>query len=438
MQDFIYKLKSKNPDLKEAELIGLLYIINSKDHISNNDLITLTGIPKNILKTFKSSIAGILKEANRDIVELNEEGLGLISELDLKPYKWSLLSYDFKEFEDEVSKIREKYQIKQKRDYDQFFATPNSTVGKAKILMDKGMVQGKRIAFIGDDDLVSVALGFMAPEYAGIKVFDIDPEVTGTIGRIVKERGFSDITAEVQDVRKPFLKSEENNYDVVFIDPPYTKTGAQLFLHRAVELLIKRKTFEGSYIIFNFGAGIKNPDIKIKIQDIINQYNLVIEDRIDKFTRYKGAETVGNTSAIYVLKATKHTTSEGKVLSEQIYTFEKTEIENFPYVDHFVLKIQRIPGEIIKSKTKLSKILGQFCNKHKLKVVDTKVTKFKKGGPSFTYILATSNLVVHTWPEKNSAHIDLITCVPIHNKALLGETLSKLFRTNHIEIRKIE
>ena len=56
MVQLIPQLKQKNPDLKEAELIGLLYLLKNKAPFSNGDFIRFTGLPKETLKTFKESI----------------------------------------------------------------------------------------------------------------------------------------------------------------------------------------------------------------------------------------------------------------------------------------------------------------------------------------------------------------------------------------------
>ena len=76
--------------------------------------------------------------------------------------------------------------------------------------------------------------------------------------------------------------------------------------------------------------------------------------------------------------------------------------------------------------------------KHKLKIVDQKVTSFSKGGLSITFILASSNLLVHTWPELNSIHFDIVTCSPIYEKNNIPKTLKNLFKTSKIEFNVIE
>ncbi len=76
--------------------------------------------------------------------------------------------------EDAIFKIRVKYDLNPKREYDQFFATALSTVEKAKMLIDQGLVEGKNIALIGDDDLVSIALAQMSPNFNKLRVYEID------------------------------------------------------------------------------------------------------------------------------------------------------------------------------------------------------------------------------------------------------------------------
>ncbi len=438
VKNLIQILKSKNPDLKEAEILGILYIINSKENLTNNELVRTTGLPKAVLSEFKSSMSEYLKPSRSDEVLLNEKGLEEITKLDLKPYKWSLLSREFEEFEQRIRQIRNKYKLNPKREYDQFFATPKSTIGKARMLLDKGLVEGKNIALIGDDDIVSLALGLMSPNFRKIKVFDIDQRILGIVEKAAKELDIKDISTQLHDIRKPLPNLELNKYDVVLIDPPYTRAGAQLFLHRSIELLREKNSYDRSYILFNFGVGFKKPEAENKVQEVINNFGLVIEDKINKYTRYHGAETVGSASSMYVLKTTQFTSVDKSVLPQKIYTFEKTDVEKFPFTDHYTFKISQAPSQIVNSKTKLQKVFGDFCRIHRLKVVSTSIDKFKGGGFSLTFILATSNLLVHTWPERSAIHVDLLTCAPIYNKENLGQNLSKLLKTQQVEVRWIE
>jgi S-adenosylmethionine/arginine decarboxylase-like enzyme len=165
----------------------------------------------------------------------------------------------------------------------------------------------------------------------------------------------------------------------------------------------------------------------------------LIEDKLDKFARYTGAESMGNASSLYILKTTKFTKPlDETAFSLPIYTYENQKEERFPYVSHYTAKIHGVPKNIINSRSNLLRFLGQFCVLHKLKVVDKKETKFKGMGYSFTFILGSSNLLVHTWPEYSAIHLDLVTCTPIYNKELLGANLQNLFKAANVEIREVE
>ncbi|MBU1970636.1 S-adenosylmethionine decarboxylase, partial [Patescibacteria group bacterium] len=159
---------------------------------------------------------------------------------------------------------------------------------------------------------------------------------------------------------------------------------------------------------------------------------------VANFARYQGAESIGNASTLYILQTTAHTNPQAVISPQVIYTFEAQREEKFPYVDHFVLKLNKVPSTIINSKKQLQKLAGEFCNIHKLNVVQSEIYKFKPYGYSLTFILSNSNLLIHTWPEYEAIHIDLITCVPLFNKTTLGDTAARLFQTQSIELTQVE
>jgi S-adenosylmethionine/arginine decarboxylase-like enzyme/predicted RNA methylase len=268
---------------------------------------------------------------------------------------------------------------------------------------------------------------------------DIDQDILAAVERINGIKGKNNIHTFVNDVRKNIRPELKGAFDVVITDPPYTKSGITLFLNRAIQLLGNTDSAEGKYIFLYYGNSFKSPEKSLKIQEVINRFNLLVEDKIEKFARYSGAESIGNASSLYILKATKFTKPIDETeLSVPIYTFENQKEEKFPFVSHVVAKVYGVPDSIINSRSYMLKFLGQFCELHRLKVVDKKETRFKGNGFSFTFILSSSNLLAHTWPEHNAIHIDLVTCAPIAGKEALGANLLKLFQAKNVEIREIE
>jgi len=448
VNSLVDQIKNNNPDLKSAEISGLLYILKNNNSITNQELITLTGIPKETLRQFKKSIAGLLEEKSGDRVSISGEGMSVLEKLDVFPYNWSLLGNMSQpnfpsnentsdEILNKIKIVRDRYLVDPKREYDQFLATSDTVFNKGKVVNDKGLIEGKSIALIGDDDLNSLSLGLINSRYRKIVVFDIDPNILDLVKKASVELGLKNIETVFCDVRKDIDKKFLGKFDVVVFDPPYTKSGVTLFLERAVELLGNTESFEGKYIFMYYGNSFKSPEKTLKVQEIINRFGLSIEDRIDKFARYTGADSIGNASSLYILKAGKFTHTLGFKVS-RIYTFENQKEEKFPFVDHLVFKIFGVKKEFTLSKNKLVNTLDKICNLHKLKVVDRKVVVFKGGGMTATFVLSNSNLVVHTWPEFGSVHLDLITCSPIYKKESMIDTIAKAFETDTIEVSYVE
>jgi S-adenosylmethionine/arginine decarboxylase-like enzyme len=257
--------------------------------------------------------------------------------------------------------------------------------------------------------------------------------------KVSKDLGLINIQFITYDVRKDLDARLIGSYDVVITDPPYTRSGIELFLNRCSQAVKKFQSYDSSYILLFYGNSFKTPEKFLKIQELINSFGLVIEDKIDKFARYYGADSIGSASSLYLLKTTPFSTWKPETsLNKNIYTYESQKVEKFPFVDHITAKVFNVPHDKVKSKAFILKAMGEFCNLHKLKVLDRKETEFKNGGLSITFILSTSNLLAHTWPENNAVHIDLLTCSPIHNKTGIYQSLSKLFDTKTIDIRHIE
>ena len=239
------------------------------------------------------------------------------------------------------------------------------------------------------------------------------------------------------DARDKIPPQHFGKYDTVLIDPPYTYTGIKLFIDRSLQLLKGHTDFSGKYIFLNYGNSFKAPEKTLSIQQVIGEYDLLIEDKINNFNNYIGAESIGSTSSLYILKTTPKTRiKEFKV--KNIYTFEIIENQNFPYIEQYSIKILKVEKQLFY-KNALDHLIRQFAKSHSLKIKDFIFTKFEeKGGETFTYVLQNSNLVVHTWPEFSSIHIDLITCSKVKNSNLIAETLSRLLKTDFIEVKRVE
>jgi len=323
MSLLIEQLKTRNMDLKKAEIEGVLYEIKNNKSLDNSKLIRITGLPKETLNSFLRSISNILEKSTDGSISFNAEGIKAVSDVKLMPYMWRIYSPSEPKIEDKLIQFRKEFDIQPKREFDQFFATPKSTVKKYNMLKSKALIERKNILLLGDDDLVSVAIALSGLNYSQITVLDIDDRILSTIENIFDKKGFKNLKTDLYDVRNPLKKEYFGRFDVVLIDPPYTSSGVRLFLNRAIQMLKRDDTFEGKYVLLHYGNSFKTPEKTLKIQEIINDFGLVIEDKINKYTQYYGAQAIGSNSSLYVLKATSGSFYlEEDELDEHIYTHE--------------------------------------------------------------------------------------------------------------------
>lgn len=444
MSELLTKIKNNIPDLREAEIQGILYILCENKSLTNQDLITMTGIPKETLRLFKKVISDILEENSDDSISIREEEREKLKKEVFRSYTWSLADKMFEKENKErlvllekVKDLKKKLRVNPKREYDQFLANDETVLNKALIVEEKGLVKDMNIAILGDDDLVSLSLGLVNRDFNRITVFDIDKEVLDCVNKGSEYLKLNNIETVHCDVRKGVDSKYFRKYDIVIFDPPYTANGVALFLNRALDLLGNSNGFCDNHIFMYYGNSFKSPEKTVKIQEIICKFGLSIEDRIEKFARYSGAESIGNSSSLYILKTNKFT-KKLPISAKNIFTHEIQKEEKFPFVDHVVVKVFSVKKDYTLSRNKLVNTLDKLCSFHKLKVIDRFVTQFKGGGMTVTYVLSKSNLVVHTWPEFGSVHLDLITCSPIFKKEILAETISREFDTDLIEVSYIE
>ncbi len=172
---------------------------------------------------------------------------------------------------------------------DQSFATPETATYRAAFMADRGDLEGKKILFIGDDDLTSIptAMSGLCDE---IVVMDIDDRLLNLINNISEKEGLNIKTIK-QDFRNPINDEYMGVFDTIFTDPPYTLEGLKLFLSRGVEGLGEEK-YGTLYLAFSH----KPIDEYLEIQKVINSMGFVIYEIIPGFNAYEGSEIIGNTT----------------------------------------------------------------------------------------------------------------------------------------------
>lgn len=80
-----------------------------------------------------------------------------------------------------------------------------------------------------------------------------------------------------------------------------------------------------------------------------------------------------------------------------------------PFYKHFVIELETSFDQANSLEWTEDRVEELF------RAINTKVVKkishlFKPQGISLVYIISSSHIAVHTWPENNFIHIDFITC----------------------------
>lgn len=80
-----------------------------------------------------------------------------------------------------------------------------------------------------------------------------------------------------------------------------------------------------------------------------------------------------------------------------------------PYFKHFVIEINCLPG-VASSLKWLRESSELLLDTIGVKIIKEIHHNFKPQGISILYILSSSHMALHSWPEHEYLHIDLIIC----------------------------
>lgn len=197
------------------------------------------------------------------------------------------------------------------RNLDQFWATEETILRRAKILGNIENIDKKSLLFLGDNDLTSIAFSLLY-QADKVAVVDIDSRLLLFLKDISKSEGFS-IDIFEHNLRSPLDKKKFKNYDIVFFDPPYTPQAINTWLIRAMEATIsggrnkRRKSPElltSKQYFMCYGYSNKNTERGLKIQQIITSLGLIIQEKMRGFNNYYQAKSIGSVSDLYLLQPT--------------------------------------------------------------------------------------------------------------------------------------
>lgn len=291
---------SKEIGLPVKKVLDVLFVLKNGNKVENNELIRRTGISKNVINQVKDMLGTILLPTSNH-TQANTGSLNLINNVLGENYipEENLLNLKYDYDLEELLKRR----VSPLRKLDQFTATKETVYKRAGLLNFLGDITGKKILLLGDNDFSSIAFVTLGTANE-ISVLDIDQRITESLRKISQERNFGIKTIE-HDLRNSLPKDMSNNFDVIFTDPPYTTEGITLFISRAISALNKQN--KAARIYFCYGNSDRAKERYIPIHKSITDSGLMVRWIFDRFNRYKGAESIGSSSSLFVCEVTPKT-----------------------------------------------------------------------------------------------------------------------------------
>ncbi len=210
------------------------------------------------------------------------------------------------------------------RALDQSHATRKTMAKRAEHFIQEGLIQGKRVLFLGDDDLTSLATlhllrekrGFSALESCQVTVLELDDRLVDLMRSVAEKEGFP-LAVEKVDLREELPANLIGGFDFFFTDPPYTPQGAGLFLDRGCQALRLQSGTKAALAI-----PLSPPSLQIATQKIIQEKGFVIDYLYPGFNHYMGATMQGGISALYGLTLRVPGSFDGESHNGPLYTRE--------------------------------------------------------------------------------------------------------------------
>ena len=220
-----------------------------------------------------------------------------------------------------MARIVNDFPIRPVRHLDHVSATPLTCLKRALFLVRSYELRGATVLLLGDHDLTSPALAQVAPGVT-ITVVDSDERILDYINVVAAQHGWT-IRTLFADLRIALPRSVEATCDLVFTDPPYTPEGMRLFLARGLEGL---KPTGSARLLFCYGFSERHPGLGLKVQSVLHDLRLVTEAILPHFNRYRGAEAIASSAALYICRPTRRSLPAAQTLKvdPRIYTQGKS------------------------------------------------------------------------------------------------------------------
>ena len=188
---------------------------------------------------------------------------------------------------------------------DQSHGTLETAFRRAGYLLSQGLLVGRRILILGDDDFTSLACAALVRHVAPVhfpllrlQVIEIDTRYLDVLREESENRGLG-ILCDAYDARDPLPDRFHRRHDVFLTDPPYTLEGATLFLSRGLHGLDRSETRD---VLLSYPS--RSPMQNWEMQDAMLELGLSLRQVFPGFNEYHGGAMHANVSTLYHLQVT--------------------------------------------------------------------------------------------------------------------------------------
>jgi len=184
---------------------------------------------------------------------------------------------------------------------DQYFITKETALNRA-LVFDPKNYDGKRLVMIGDMDLISLFIGKVSKP-KDLAVIDIDKRLPELVFKLKFKEKIRSIRFINHDIRVRMLAVMKNQFEYVFIEPPFTIEGLELGLSRAVQCARKDAK---SYIVLSWDYHKKSIEI---VENFVDKMKLELLKVNKDFNNYTYLTPLNKkVSNVFVIKVNSNST----------------------------------------------------------------------------------------------------------------------------------
>ena len=171
--------------------------------------------------------------------------------------------------------------------------------------------------------------------------------------------------------------------------------------------------------------------------DKLHEYNSLATE-IARKKRFRASVHLPSTKIITVPEGHEsevrdYLTRHGKRVRTPVQRTKK----RTPFIEHFIIEVHGVDPNLLIDCERTSPLVSRFIERAELKVVDEVRYDFKPFGNTMVFILSNSHLAVHTWPENEFVHFDLLSCQELPEPAQFEHIIFEIFKTKNFNIRKL-